>query len=157
MSVQKGGIPGFSGCLEPTRILSQLIWEAKKSKGNLAVVWLDLANAYGSIPHGLVNAALENYHIPHHISGMITSYFGGFKLQFQAALFTTEWQDLEKGIITSCTISPILFIMGMNLLITAAGKESRGQLMESGIRQPPIRGFMDDLTITTATHVQARS
>lgn len=28
--------------------------------------------------------------------------------------------------------------------------------MESGIPQPPVRGFMDDLTITTSTHVQAR-
>ena len=65
-------------------------------------------------------------------------------------------QDLEKGIVTGCTISPILFVMGMNLLITAAGKESTGPLMESGTRQPPIRGFMDDLTITTSTHVQAR-
>ncbi|RXN08337.1 hypothetical protein ROHU_011579 [Labeo rohita] len=44
----------------------------------------------------------------------------------------------------------------MNLLITAAGKESRGPIMESGTRQPPIRGFMDDLTITTSSHVQAR-
>src|SRR4029434_1513287 len=80
----------------------------------------------------------------------------GFKLRFQTTQFTTQWQDLEKGIVTGCTISPILFIMGMNLLITAAVKESRGPIMESGIRQPPLRGFMDDLTITTATHVQTR-
>ncbi len=46
--------------------------------------------------------------------------------------------------------------MGMNLLIKASGKESRGAIMESGIRQPPIRGFMDDQTITTPSHVQAR-
>ncbi len=28
--------------------------------------------------------------------------------------------------------------------------------MDSGIRQPVIRGYMDDLTITTSSHVQAR-
>ena len=28
--------------------------------------------------------------------------------------------------------------------------------MDSGIYQPPIRGFMDDLTVTTTTHKQAR-
>lgn len=78
--IQKGGIPGFSGCLEHTGILNQLICEAKESKGNLIVVWLDLANAYGSMPHDLINAALEYYHIPHNIRGMITNYFGGFQL-----------------------------------------------------------------------------
>ncbi|XP_068595260.1 retrovirus-related Pol polyprotein from type-1 retrotransposable element R2 [Brachionichthys hirsutus] len=156
-SIQKGGIPGFSGCLEHTGILSQLIREAKESKGNRTVIWLDLANAYGSIPPCLINAAMEHYHIPQMIRGMITSYFGGFKLRFQTDQFTTQWQDLEKGIVTGCTISPILFVMGMNLLITAAGKESRGPTMMSGIRQPSMRGFMDDLTITTAaTHVEAR-
>ena len=72
-SVQKGGIPGFSGCLEHTGILNQLIREAKESKGNLMVVWLDLANAYGLIPHGLIITAMEHYHIPHHTRGIITN------------------------------------------------------------------------------------
>lgn len=86
---------------------------------------------------------------------MITSFFGGFKLQFKSVHFTTKWQDLEKGIVMGCTILPILFIMGMNVLITAAGKVSRGPTMDSG-NQHPMRGFMDDLTITTYTHVHLR-
>ncbi len=49
-SIQKGGIPGVSRCLEHAGVLNQLIREAKESKGNLTVVWLVLANASGSIP-----------------------------------------------------------------------------------------------------------
>lgn len=92
-SIQKG-VPGFSRCLEHTGILSQLIREAKESKGNLMVVWLNLPNAYGSILHGLINAVLDHYHIPSHTRGMITSYFGVFKLRIQTVQFTTQWQDL---------------------------------------------------------------
>lgn len=76
----EGGIPGFSGCLEHTTILSQLIQEAKRNKGDLTVVWLDLANAYGTIPHNLIDKALEYYHIPKNIRQMVTSYLGSFKL-----------------------------------------------------------------------------
>ena len=61
-----------------------------------------------------------------------------------------------KGIVTGCTVSVVLFIMGMNLLINAAQRETRGPKTESGIHLPSSRGFMDDLTLTTATHVQAR-
>ena len=43
-SIQKAGIPGFSGCID-TRVISQLIKEAKKNKKNFAAVWLDLPNA----------------------------------------------------------------------------------------------------------------
>lgn len=49
MSVQKGGTPGFSEGLEHTGVLSQLIQEAKKSKDNLTVVWMDLANASSAL------------------------------------------------------------------------------------------------------------
>lgn len=61
---------------------------------------------------------MDHYHIPKHIQGLITSYFGGIKSRFQTTSFTTEWQLVEKGIIMGCTISPILFIMGMNLIIS---------------------------------------
>ncbi|RXN04865.1 hypothetical protein ROHU_009462 [Labeo rohita] len=105
-AIQKGGIPGFSGCLEHTGVLSQMIRETKASNGNLTVVWLDLANAYGSIPHALIHAALDHYLIPQHIKGMIISYFGRIQLRFKTGHFTTQWQNLEKGIVTGCTNLP---------------------------------------------------
>merc|ERR1712215_502870 len=37
-SIQKGGVPGVSGCMEHTAILSQLIREAKADKKGLVVV-----------------------------------------------------------------------------------------------------------------------
>ncbi|XP_066271644.1 uncharacterized protein [Branchiostoma lanceolatum] len=130
--------------------------EAKTSRGDLTVVWLDLANAYGSIPHALIQVALDHYHVPAGVKGMISSYFGGVQLRFRTADFTTQWQSLEKGIVTGCTISPILFIMGMNLLIDAAASKAKGPRMMSGARQNPLRGFMDDLTVTTVSHIEAR-
>ena len=50
-SVQKGGVPGFSGCLEHTSAINQINSEAKVNSKDLTFIWLDLANAYGSISH----------------------------------------------------------------------------------------------------------
>nr|XP_034331688.1 uncharacterized protein LOC117690947 [Crassostrea gigas] len=44
----------------------------------------------------------------------------------------------------------------MNLLVKSAEKMSRGPWMRAGIRQPPVRAFMDDMTISTKTAVEAR-
>jgi len=74
-----------------TQALSQMIREAKASKGDLTVVLLDLANACKSIPQALIHAALDHYHIPLHIKE-ITSYFGGIQIWFKTAQFTNEWQ-----------------------------------------------------------------
>ena len=42
-SVQKGGVAGMPGRLEHTGVLTQLLREAKENKGDLTVLWLDLA------------------------------------------------------------------------------------------------------------------
>ena len=44
-SIQKGGVPGYSGCLEHIAVISQLINEAKRHNNTLSVGWLDLAKA----------------------------------------------------------------------------------------------------------------
>lgn len=46
--------------------------------------------------------------------------------------------------------------MGTNLLITATYDITHGPVLESGIPQPVVCGFMDDLKITMVSHVQAR-
>jgi len=153
-SVQKGGIPGFSGCVEHTSALTQLLHEARINKKNLMIVWLDLANAYGSIPHQLIQEALQHYHVPEHARSLIRSYYSNIHLRFSCKSFTTSWISLEKGIVTGCSISVILFVMGMNMILKAGERETRGPLTNAGIHLPANRGFMDDLT--TETHIQAR-
>ncbi len=87
---------------------------------------------------------------------MINAYFSGMKLRFMVGEKMTSWQRLEKGIVTGCTISVVLFVMGMNLIINPANKETRGPKTSTGLHLPTNRGFMDDLTVTTQTHIQAR-
>ena len=60
-AVQKGGVPGFLGCVEHTSAISQLVRGATVIRSYLRVVWLDLANAYGTVPHQLIDTALKHY------------------------------------------------------------------------------------------------
>ena len=46
--------------------------------------------------------------------------------------------------------------MAMNFMTEAGKRETRGPKTKADIRQPPGRGFMDDVTVTTTTHIQAR-
>ncbi|XP_052268194.1 uncharacterized protein LOC127869580 [Dreissena polymorpha] len=80
-SVQKGGVPGFSGCVEHTSAITQLIREAKEGRKDLTIVWPDLANAYGSIQHQLIYTALQHYHVDGHVQKIITSYMDGIRLR----------------------------------------------------------------------------
>ncbi|XP_063050108.1 uncharacterized protein LOC134444859 [Engraulis encrasicolus] len=150
-SVQKGGVPKVPGCIEHTGVVTQLIREAREGKGDLAVLWLDLANAYGSMPHKLVETSLDRHHVPGKIKDLILDYYSCFSLRVTSGAVTSAFHRLEKGIITGCTISVVLFSLAMNMLVKSAEVECRGPLTNSGMRQPPIRAFMDDLTVTTTS------
>ena len=49
-NTQTGWIRGFSGGVEHTSVVSQLIKEVKETKGEFTCVWLNLANAYALFP-----------------------------------------------------------------------------------------------------------
>ncbi|KAJ3603877.1 hypothetical protein NHX12_028618 [Muraenolepis orangiensis] len=148
-SVQKGGISGMPGCLEHTGVVTQLIREARENKGNLSVLWLDLENAFGSIPHKLVQFTLTKHHVPSRCRDLIADYYSNFRMRVSSGEITSSWHNVEIGIITGCTISVTLFSLAMNMLTKSAEPECRGPRTNSGQRQPPIRAFMDDLTVMT--------
>ena len=155
-SIQKGGVPGISGCMEHTAILSQLIREAKAEKKGLVVTWLDIANAYGSIPHSLIKLALRRAHVPEEFCKLVESYYGNVKIRFTTKNFTTDWQRVEKGIITGCTLSVILFSLSMTMLVMSVKEETKGPETVSGQRQRNARLLMDDITSTTVNLVQTK-
>ena len=155
-SIQKGGIPGVSGCMEHTAILSQLIKEAKEGKKDLVVTWLDIANAYGTIPHSLILKTLKRAHVPEDVCDLVESYYADVKIRFTTRDFTTEWQKVEKGIVTGCTLSVILFALTMTLLVASAKKATKGPKSETGQRQENCRLFMDDIATTTEKLVQTK-
>ena len=148
-SVQKGGIPGFPGCLEHTGVVTQILREAREDKG-------DLANAYGSIPHKLVEEVLKRHHVPGKISELILPYYDNFQVRISSNILISDWLRLERGIITGCTLSATLFTLAINMIVKSAEIECRGPMMKTGVRQPLIRAYMDDLTVTTTSVMGSR-
>ena len=119
-SVQKAGIAGFPGCVEHCAMIWHTIQEAKVNNDNLSVVWLDLAIAYGSVPHKLTEFSLDFFHVPRKLKSFLMDYYASFQMRFSAGDYLTQWQKLEVGIPMGCTISPILFAMAMEVLVQSA-------------------------------------
>ncbi|GFO00759.1 reverse transcriptase [Plakobranchus ocellatus] len=155
-SVQKGGIPGISGCLEHATMIWEAIQRAKSEKLNLDVIWLDLANAYGSVPHEMIQLALRMYHVPEVIQVMLDDYFSGFRMRFSTNNYTTSWINLEVGIAMGCTIPPILFVMAMEVILKAAEGSAGPANLGGGCSMPPLKAFMDDTTIICSKEDETR-
>ena len=118
--MQKVGIPGFAGCIEHTSMIWHQIQAAKIEKRDLHVVFLDLANAFGSVPHSLIWSAFDFFRVPGVIVNLVKAYFQDIRMCFSTLDFTTSWQRLEIGIMAGCTISPLAFTMAMEVIIRSS-------------------------------------
>lgn len=76
---------------------------------------------------------LTHYHLPQREKGLVFSYCCNLLLCFSTKEFTTGYIRVEKGIITGCTISVILFVLDMNLILKAVEEETRGPKVAPGI------------------------
>lgn len=79
--------------LEHARVVTQLIWEARESRGDLAALWLDLTNAYVSIPNKLVKTALAWHHVPEMIRNLMLDYYNNFRLRVSSGSLTSIVQS----------------------------------------------------------------
>ena len=129
-----------------------LVWDelktAKSDKSDIVVVWLDIANAYGSVPHQLVFVALERYGVSQPWIKIIKSYYEGLWSRYFSNNSPSSWHKHLRGIFTGRTSSIILFLSAMNINIEyiCAGAP---KLIQS---EPPcVRAFTDDLFLKSAT------
>ena len=146
-SIQKGGVPGVPVCIEHSSMIWEAIQRARKRRLSLYVVWLDLANAYGSVPHQLIWKTLETHHVPRRVVQIIQTYFDGFMMRFSTKTYTTKWVPLEVGIAMGCAISPSLFILAMQHLLNAVGSNVPEAHLGKGLYMPSLKAFMDVTTL----------
>ena len=57
--LQKGFLPGINGCIEHNIVMEEIIKDAKKRKNTCHITFMDLEDAFGSVPHSLIDITLE--------------------------------------------------------------------------------------------------
>lgn len=116
------------------------IQEAKKREAILTVVWLDIANAYGSVPHALLMEAMEFFHVPEEVREIMRGYYDCFQILFSMEEFQEEGHYLEIEISAGCTMSVIWVIPVTEMLLRATNCPD-----EIAKVRAPKKAFTDDV------------
>ena len=149
-SIQKGCMEKIPGCWEHLSMVWHALKEARAQKSNLAIIWLDIANAYGSIPHELIAFTLHRYGVsPQWIRLIETYYKGIFNKSFSESA-TSAWHRHQLGIFSGCTLSIILFLAGMNIILEYSMKATVTKFTTNNTTLPLLHAFMDDLSLMSA-------
>ena len=86
------------GCWEHMSMFWGALKEAQCNKLNVANIWLDIANAYGSIPHKQIFFALERYGVHKHWMSLIKAYYSRIYSNFFSSSAPSSWHQHFKGI-----------------------------------------------------------
>ena len=96
--------------------LAATIKSAKRNKRSLAIAWLDIANAYGSVHYSLIPFSMAHHHIPPEFCRLLQSWYSGLS----ATISTDEWSTppvpLKIGVYQGDPLGVVIFLTVMNTL-----------------------------------------
>ena len=89
-TVQKAFLPGIRSCFEQYEKLRDIVSEAHMKHKSLTVCWLDLANAYGSVHHQLIDFCLRHCHAPEPFLKTIRSLYSNLGATMSSRSWSTR-------------------------------------------------------------------
>ena len=96
---------------------------AASTKKSLMITFLDLKNAFGSIPHQLIFDMLRLVKVPSSVLDYVDS-------KLFVTVTTRNWKTspipFHQGVFQGDTMSPIMFLLAFNPLLQLAAKLNNG-------------------------------
>ena len=146
-SIQKGCMEKIPGCWEHMSLVWSALQNSTANNNDLTAIWLDIANAYGLVPHQLIFSALQRYSVPSSWIALLKVYYESIYSRCFSELSPSHWQQHFRGIFVGCTLSIILFLSAMNMII-----EYALPLQYCTVNGcPPMKAFMDNLFIMSSS------
>ena len=120
---QKSARPS-EGCYEHTFLLKSLVADARRQKQKLFLAWLDIRNAFGSVPHNTIQATLRHIGVPADLVTLIMNAYRGATTVVRTPQGITEPIPVEAGVKQGCPLSPILFNLSIELILRMVKKKA---------------------------------
>lgn len=152
ISTEQKGFTNREGCLEHNFVLQEVIEDARRRGEEVCVAWLDLANAFGSVPHPHIFGCLRLLGLPEQMLDVVMDLYDGARTRTMTPEGPTDPVTIKSGVKQGCPLSPIIFNLAMEPMIRAVLEKQ--ELHGYRINGPAPRGvtvnilaYADDLAI----------
>ena len=152
-TIQKAGLSGNNyGIFEQVFKVRSVIKDANQNKKPVAVLFLDLSSAFDTIDRNRVYEVMEEYNIDPNVIRYIRQYYENFEYVVAAGRKSSELRKWNAGLIQGCSLSPLLFTLCMNYVLSHINRTSLnhdGYKFTNTDCKALFFAFMDDICITT--------
>ena len=85
-----------------------------------SITFLDLKNAFGSVPHQLIYDMLAHIQLPFQVRSYISSAYSQLTAQVVTKHWSTPSFPISRGVFQGDTLSPLIFLITFNPIIQLA-------------------------------------
>uniref|UniRef100_A0A914X2I6 Reverse transcriptase domain-containing protein n=1 Tax=Plectus sambesii TaxID=2011161 RepID=A0A914X2I6_9BILA len=145
---QKGFMP-YEGCLEHNFVLQTCIQDARRSGRPGTVAWLDLKNAFGSVPHSTILRCMQWTGLSADSIEVVQRLYDGCVTNVRTMDGLTDDIPILSGVKQGCPLSPIVFNIAIEPIIRAVQRLQRGYLLH-GVKHD-VLAYADDLVLISGS------
>lgn len=147
---QKGGSE-HDGCIEHNSILSAALEHSKyHQQSSIAIGWLDIKDAFGSVPHEYMWSLLRYTGVSTHFVNLLQSLYTNTNSFYCCGSLRTGNISIKKGVKQGCPISMILFSIAINPVLEAVSSTNIPPFM-LGNSAIQTLAYADDIAVIATT------
>ena len=98
--------------------IMEKVWEFQK---NIYFCFIDYAKAFDCVDHNKLWKIIQEMGIPDHLTCLLRNLYAGQEATVRTGHGTTEWLQIGKGGRQGCILSPCLFNLYAEYIMTNAG------------------------------------
>ena len=103
-NIQKAFVRNIPGCKEQYRKLLGAVSEAFRRHKSITVCWLDLANAFGSVNHGLIDFTLQHFHASPRFRNTVSNLYTDLNVVVTTPAWSTSQIPFRVGVYQGATL-----------------------------------------------------
>ncbi|UYV65460.1 hypothetical protein LAZ67_3004428 [Cordylochernes scorpioides] len=131
-----------------TEEIESMTEETKRAGREICISWIDLANAFGSVPHHLIFETLEASGIPENYIQIIRDLYKGASTTIRTKNGSTSEIPILCGVKQGCLLSPITFNIYNEPIVWTLEHFGRNLGFKVFDRITTTLAYADDLVIT---------
>ena len=147
LSHEQAGFERFEGTVENVFKLETCIANARINKKQIHVCWLDLRNAFGSVPHDVIQFMMQHIGLPTHLCEIVKDLYTDASTTVVSNRAETKAINIGAGVKQGDPLSPMLFNIALEYLIRTVKQKHPKSGLNVHDKQLSIMAYADDLAL----------
>lgn len=156
LSPEQKGFTKNEGCTEHTFLIDTAIHSARQDRRSLAMAFLDLSNAFGSVPHTLILQNLRRAGLSDQFVQLVEDLYSDTTCKVRTENGCTGDISIGKGVKQGDPLSALLFNIAIEPLLRMVKAKHESNAFSLHGRKLNVLAYADDLVIVTDSSASLR-